>query len=120
MVRVVQLQPARKFSVGNRESIEISHVLNIELLPDEQITFLSETQQEYDFVRKEWGYYTTPSINNRLKRNRYKTALVKNATDHIYVMAVDVGQMEKFRDYLAAEKNEVLFWLDDLNVRQPR
>lgn len=120
MVKVAQLEPARKFSVGDRGSVVISHVLDIELLPDEQITFLTEKQQEYDFVRKEWGYYATASINNRLKRNGYKTALVKNAADNIYVMAVEVAQMEKFRDYLAAEKNEVLFWLDDLNVCQPR
>ena len=33
---------------------------------------------EYDIVKKNWGFYATPSINGRLIKFGYKTCLIKN------------------------------------------
>ena len=41
------------------------------------ITFVSG-KSEYDVVKKEWGYYATPSINKRLISYDINTCLIKN------------------------------------------
>ena len=43
----------------------------------------------YDFCRKNWGFYCTPSINKRLKNNGFETYLVKNIYNNIYLWAVE-------------------------------
>ena len=54
----------------------------------------------YDVVKKEWGYYATPSVNGRLKKFGYKTALVKNIEGMIYVMIVDKERADLFHEYI--------------------
>ena len=39
------------------------------LAPNEQLTFVTENKNRYDVARKYWGFYATPSINSRLKKN---------------------------------------------------
>ena len=101
----------RKFKVND---IEITHISDIELNDDEMITFKKENK-EYDFVAKEWGYYATPSINGRLKSFGYKTALVKNSYDKLFINVVEVEKMDKFLEYLKKENSKVLEWLDENN-----
>ena len=62
----------RNFIVGINKRIKINHGANIYLNNDEQITFIFKNKQEYDVVKKNWGYYATPSINYRLKINSFK------------------------------------------------
>ena len=47
------------------------------------ITFVSG-KSEYDVVKKEWGYYATPSINKRLISYDINTCLIKNIKSKIY------------------------------------
>ena len=39
---------------------------------NEQLTFRNG-KSEYDVAKKNWGYYATPSINNRLKKFKFRT-----------------------------------------------
>ena len=67
----------RVFYPRGDEKICISDFGEIHLMPDEQITFVKPSGARYDFASKDWGYYATPSINNRLTKENFKTALVK-------------------------------------------
>lgn len=102
----------RYFRVGVDGDIEIAHQADITLDPNEQVTFVTDTGAEFDFVRKDWGYYATPSINRRLKSFGFQTALVQNAKGHVYIFVVEPGKMDAFEEYCRIEKQTVLMWLD--------
>lgn len=106
--------PARTFRVGKKSEIEISHQADVTLLPNEQITFVTEDGAEFDFVRKNWGYYATPSINRRLKEFGFTTALVQNDKGHVYIFVVEMSKMHEFDIYCKLENQTVLMWLDKI------
>lgn len=103
----------RKFRVGHNKSVEISDMGSIHLGANEQVTFINESNKEYDVAAKDWGFYATPSANGRLKRFGFKTALVKNKKNQIYVMIVDVNKRDAFDKYCASEEQTVIEWLDE-------
>lgn len=104
----------RAFKVGLAQQITIKDCGQIQLEPDEQVTFVTPQGAEYDLVRKDWGYYATPSVNDRLKRFGFKTALVRNSKGQVYIMLVEQNKLDDFEDYLAVEKNFLLQWLDEM------
>ena len=73
--------PPRKFSVGHKGDIELVECGRINLAPDELVTFIDETGGEYDIARKDWGYYATPSINFRLRKNGFKNSSIRQCVD---------------------------------------
>ena len=101
----------RKFKVG-KNNITIKEVAKILLNDDEQVTFVNK-KTEYDVVRKNWGYYATPSINKRLKSKGFKTALVINENKQIYIMLVEKEKIKLFNKYCKEEKQKKLLWLDE-------
>ena len=106
-------QNPREFGVGKDQKIILKDMGNIYLDLNEQITFMTLDKQEYDVCRKEWGYYATPSVNDRLKRFGFKTALVRNVKGQVYIMLVDQNKIDLFNQYLSEESNFVLKWLDE-------
>ena len=114
-MKIKKNNPPRKFNVGERNEITISHCADIQLDPDEQITFLSNNNREYDVVRKDWGFYATPSMNGRLRNFGFKTALVKNTNDLYYIMIVDSSKENLFHKYIEDTKQILLEWLDEKN-----
>ena len=106
--------PARSFRVGKNSEIEISHQADISLAPNEQITFVTEDGAEFDFVRKNWGYYATPSMNRRLKEFGFSSALVQNAKGHVYIFVIEKSKMHEFEAYCKLENQTVLMWLDKI------
>lgn len=110
--------PPRKFKVGKPENnIVISDFGDVHLSHDEQITIVSDNGKRHDFACKDWGFYSTPSINGRLKNEGFKTALVENQKGQIYVMSVDIEKMNLFKKYCVDEKQTVLEWLDERKLR---
>ena len=105
--------PAREFAVGLDGSIVISHVADIRLCENEQITFKGEGGSEYDFVKKRWGYYASPSINGRLKEFGFRSFLVENQAGKIYFMVVELERYSDFVDYCSLERQEILLELTD-------
>ncbi len=104
----------RPFKVGLDQQITIKDCGKIHLDPDEQVTFVTPQGAEYDLARKSWGYYATPSVNDRLKRFGFKTALVRNSKGQVYIMLVEQDRVAEFEQYLAAEKNFLQQWLDEI------
>lgn len=105
--------PARSFFPRGDKKIEIKDHGEIELLPDEQITFVKESGKRIDFASKTWGYYVTPSVNNNLKKQGFKTALVKNEQGNIYVLVVEKEKMDIFLKYCDEENQKIIEWLDE-------
>lgn len=93
---------------------EISDLGKVTLDTNEMVSFKTLSNKEYDFVAKEWGFYATPSINNRLKNEGFKTALVMNETNNIYLMVVELEKIDVFKKYLKEnQNNRLICWLDE-------
>lgn len=105
--------PPRKYRVGKNQAITIHDTGSLLLDIDEQITFLTEDGKEYDVCRKEWGYYATPSLNDRLRKNGFLSVLVKNASGHIYLWLVEEEKQTAFKRYLEAENQHIVEWLHE-------
>ena len=103
----------RKFQSGLYKKIYLKDSGKIFLKKNELVSFVTEDLSEHDVVRKDWGFYATQSINSRLKKN-FKTALVINPLERIFVMVVEKKYLNKFKKYCKDEKQKVLCWLDEL------
>jgi len=78
------------------------------------VSFVTESGCECDFSAKEWGFYLGPSLNSRLKKEGFKTALVVNESGQIYVHAVEKNKICEFRKYLETnQNNRIICWLDE-------
>jgi hypothetical protein len=105
--------PPRQFEVGI-SGIVLSHCADVELAPDELVTFVTPTGAEYDVTRKSWGYYATPSLTGRLDANGFIAALVRNVdTRQCFVILVEESKLDEWHEYNRLERQEVVMWLDD-------
>lgn len=92
---------------------EIKDFGKIFLDAGEMVSFRTKSGKEYDFIAKEWGFYATPSVNSRLKKEGFKTALVMNENNQLYVMAVEENKISEFKKYLKeSQDNRIICWLD--------
>ncbi len=105
--------PPRRFTVGAQGEITLSDCGRLALQPDEQVTFVTAEGAEYDVVRKDWGFYATPSINGRLQHFGWRSALVLSPNNRLFLLLVAPGQLPAFQDYLRHEGLRLLCWLDD-------
>ena len=115
-MKIKKKNPPRKFSVGLNYEITISDHGSILLKDNDQISFITEDDKEYDVVRKEWGFYATPSINGRLSNQGFKTALVKNKYSKYYIMVIDKKKMNNFKKYCKSEDQNIVEWLDEKKI----
>ncbi|HZH28341.1 MAG TPA: hypothetical protein VEY95_14290 [Azospirillaceae bacterium] len=114
-MRFDRKDPPRTFTVGN--GIEIHDHGNIRLAPNEQVTFLTQGGAEYDIVRKDWGFYATPSLDGRLEGFGLRGVLIQNrTTKRHFVLLVERGKEPAFETYLADEGLRVVCWLDSADA----
>lgn len=86
----------------------------IYLKDGEMVSFVAKGGAECDFTAKDWGFYLGPSLNSRLKKEGFKTALVVNESGYVYVHAVLKKEVKKFKRYLTEnQKNKIICWLDE-------
>lgn len=112
-MRVKETNPPRIFNVGREESIEITDRGSIELEANEQVTFVTPSGTEFDVVRKDFGYYATPSLNSRLPAHGLRPALVCNPSGRYYLLLAERGREACFERYLRDEMQTLIVWLDD-------
>ncbi len=106
--------PPRQFTVGRKESpIHILDCGQLLLGDNEQITFITDDGNEYDVVKKKWGFYATPSTNGRLKSFNFRTALVNSGHGLYYIWIVERKYIKEFEEYSKQENHEVILWLDE-------
>jgi hypothetical protein len=111
-MRIDENDPPRTYEVGFGETIEIRDCGSVELEPNEQLTFKTDSGGEYDVARKDWGFYATPSLNSRLEGFGLRGVLVKNRLDRYFVLLVESGKEDSFDRYLEIEGLEIVTWLD--------
>jgi len=109
-MKIDEIIPPRRFKVG---SGEIHHCANIQLDPDEQVTFVTDSGREYDIMKKSWGFFATPSLNSRLKKFGFRTALVEDSGEKRFICLVEADKEEEFSGYLEQDNAKVLCWLSD-------
>jgi hypothetical protein len=108
------LYPPRKFEVtGAGIKLDLSDCGSIELKPDEQVTFTTDSGGQYDVTKKSWGFYATPSINGRLKSFGLRGALVVSKFGKIFLMLVEAGKESEFFTYINSDLQNFICWLDD-------
>jgi hypothetical protein len=100
------------FEVGFGETLRMQDCAHIELEPDEQVTFTTDSGAEYDVARKSWGFYATPSLNARLAQFGLRAVLIKNRINRYFVMLVESGKEDLFQRYLDIEGLDIVGWLD--------
>ena len=103
----------RSYKTGFGESIIIKDCARIKLDNNEQVTFQNKNFL-YDFCKKDWGYYSTPSINKRLRNSGYKVYLIENLIGDIYLLSVEKNKINKFLDYLKKENQKIIVRLDNI------
>jgi hypothetical protein len=107
----------RIFTVGVDGAIKIKDMGDVHLAANEQLTFVTEEGGRFDFVRKNWGFYATPSINGRLVQEGFRTALVENESGRIYLMVVEEKMMMHFERYCHDERQKILQWLNEHQIK---
>lgn len=116
-MKITPMDPPRTFSVGERGGT-LAHAADIDLAPDEVVTFRQGSQTELDVTRKSWGYYATSSLNGRLREHGLRAVLAVGVprtageSERMYLLLVEAGHEEDFRSYIDAERMRVLAWLD--------
>ena len=106
------VEPPREFAVGRDKQITLRDCSRIELEPNEQVTFVTQTT-EFDVAKKSWGYYATPSLNKRLHRFDLRGVLTKGADgDTFFLLLVERGKEDEFAGYLADTGMSIVCWLD--------
>lgn len=109
-MRVDLKKPPRRFAVGDG-TLQLAHVADVALDWDEMVTFVTDQGTEFDVVRKDWGYYATPSLNGRLPDKGLRPVLCASG-DRLYLLLCEAGREADFADYLAGQKMRALRWLD--------
>ena len=107
------IKKSRLYKTGFGKNITIKDCARITLNSNEQVTFQNQNFL-YDFCKKNWGYYSTPSINKRLKNNGYEVYLIENLTGDIYLWSVEKNKNKKFLNYLKNENQRIVTRLDDV------
>lgn len=101
----------RTFTVNG---VRIRDIGRFCLQPDEMVSLQHPDGPACDITAKSWGYYLGPSLNGRLKAEGFKTALVVNGANKVFVMAVLAGRMADFTAYLESQNGlRVVCWLDE-------
>ena len=113
-MKINKKDPPRTFEVGIDQSTVLSDCGEVYLEPNEQVTFKTHSEGEYDFVRKDWGFYASPSLNSRLLKFNLRAVLVKNVTSkHYYILVVERGKEASFDLYCDTEHLKVVVWMDN-------
>lgn len=117
-MNINEVDPPRSFDVGV-SGVTLKHCADVRLCPDEMVTFVSPDGHEYDVVRKAWGYYATPSIDERLRVNGFRVALVHNSVSgRLYIVLVEEAQIAEWEQYSRLENLKVVSWLSDFAIHK--
>ena len=101
----------RKFETGITKTI-ITHVADLKLNDDELITIKVNKKIEYDVTRKNWGFYSTPSINKRLLKFGFDSVITHNPYYGTYfMMIVEKNKKKEFIKYLKSQEMVIITWL---------
>lgn len=112
-MKIFEFPVPRKFPVGTAAT-ELSECAHIHLSDDELVTFITPEGAQYDVTKKSWGFYATPSTNQRLTRHGLRAFLAQSAiTGNQFVLLIELGKEELAYDYFLEEEIELI---EDLSI----
>jgi hypothetical protein len=116
-MNIRKIDPPREFEVGFPEHrILLKDCGRVELSADEQVTFTTPAGGEYDVVRKDWGFYATPSMNGRLVKFGLRAVLVSNRADQLFLLLIEKGKESLFEAYKTREQLSIVCWFDEADA----
>ena len=89
------------------DKFTLKKTADIHLLDDEFVTF-KDKKKEYDFSKKNWGYYISPSLNYRLKKNSYDIIIIKNEFNRFFLCSVEKNKKRLFLNYLKKTNQNIV------------
>lgn len=107
----------REFDAG---TAKIKDCGKLHLGKNEMISLVTKSGREYDITAKGWGFYVSPSINVRLKKEGFRVALVLNGEGRLFINAVERDKVRPFKKYLASQKSRILCWLGEGKIEEDR
>ena len=112
-MRIKKRRKIRKFVVNKKTNLILSDVGEVSLKNNEHLT-INVLNKKHDICAMNWGLYATSSINSRLKREGFITALTKNSMNKLFIMIVDKKKRKQFSKYCKKEKIKVVEWLNKI------
>ena len=91
----------------NINSKPIKDCASIKLATNEQVTFTSYGSN-YDFCKKSWGFYASPSINERLINEGFECYLIKNINKKKYFVVVNKTKILIFQKFLKETNHSII------------
>jgi len=104
------LRKNRKFLVNKTTKVILNDVGKVILNRDELLT-IQTLNKKNEICAKNWGFYLTPSINKRLKKQNFLIALTINKFRKKYLMLVSKNKLKIFKDYCKKESLKIISWI---------
>jgi len=110
----------RKFKVGMKKNkIFIKDLGKIFLQNNEMVSFKFNMKDEYDFTKKNFGFYISQSINNRVKNHNFEIFLVQSQiTGNFFLLAINKNKKKEFNTYLFKEKIKKILKFSNKNLKK--
>ena len=106
-MKVYRRHKKREFVANKKTKIKLNDVGRIVLKEKEHLTIQINSKKN-EVCAFNWGMYATSSVNNRLKKEGFKTFIVKNIYKKIFIMLVDKKKLKNFKRYIKSEKIKIL------------
>lgn len=113
-MKLKQKNPPRKYLCGPKHDVEISDCGELSLEDDEMISLRFRKGSQLDIVKKQWGFYGTPSLNVRLKKEGFIVYLTKSHEKRFYVLLAHRRKLAAFFRYLKTENHTICANLSNL------
>ncbi len=105
-MKIYKRNKKREFIANKKTKLKLKDVGRIVLKEKEHLT-IQINNKKNEVCAFNWGMYATSSINNRLKKEGFKTFIVKNIYKKIFIMLVDKKKLKNFKRYIKSEKIKV-------------
>ena len=101
----------RKFKVNNNLQIKDNGEI---IFSKNEMVSINIKNKKNEITAKNWGFYLTPSINVRLKKNGFKCAIIKNKQNKFFFCLVIKNKKEinSFYKYLKKDKQYLVSFLN--------
>tara|TARA_B100000965_G_scaffold32366_1_gene23932 strand:- start:18209 stop:18541 length:333 start_codon:yes stop_codon:yes gene_type:complete len=106
-MKIYKRNKKREFIANKKTNLKLKDVGRIVLKEKEHLT-IQINNKKNEVCAFDWGMYATSSINNRLKREGFKTFVVKNINKKIFIMLVDKKKIKNFMSYINKEKINII------------
>lgn len=97
----------RSFLANEKTNLLVRNIGKISLSNKEHLT-IEVNKKKNEICAFDWGMYATSSINNRLKKEKLKTFLVRNSYKKLFIMLVDTKKIKSFKKYISSEKIKII------------